>query len=249
MTMENLHDEEREIDLRELFFALKKRILWIIAAALLGGCIACAYTQIFITPTYTSTSSVLVISKETTLTSIADLQLGTELAKDYEILIKSTPVLEEVIDNLGLDMDKNTLKQSITVENPTDTRILNISVTNTDPAEAKEIVDQVAQVSSEFVGDKMEVVPPKIIEVGEIPTAKTAPSVARNALLGLMAGFVLSAGLVVVLAVLNDTIKSEDDITRYLGISTLATVPDRKDFIGQKNRRTRKKAKSRGGKK
>ena len=99
MTMENLHDEEREIDLRELFFALKKRILWIIAAALLGGCIACAYTQVFITPTYTSTSSVLVISKETTLTSIADLQLGTELAKDYEILIKSTPVLEEVIDN------------------------------------------------------------------------------------------------------------------------------------------------------
>ena len=91
--MENLREEEREIDLRELFFALRKRILWIIAAALLGGCIACAYTQIFITPTYTSTSSVLVISKETTLTSIADLQLGTELAHDYEILIKSTPVL------------------------------------------------------------------------------------------------------------------------------------------------------------
>lgn len=247
--MENLHEEEREIDLRELFFALKRRILWIIAAALLGGCIACGYTQIFMTPTYTSTSSLLVISKETTLTSIADLQLGTELAKDYEILIKSTPVLEEVIDNLGLNMDKNALKKSITVTNPTDTRILDISVTSTDPEAAKEIVDQVAQVSSEFVGDKMEVVPPKIIEEGEIPTVKTAPSVTRNALLGLMAGFVLSAGLVVVLAVMNDTIKSEDDITRYLGISTLATVPDRKDFIGQKNRRTRKKAKSRGGKK
>ena len=247
--MENLHEEEREIDLRELFFALKKRILWIIAAALLGGCIACGYTQIFMTPTYTSTSSLLVISKETTLTSIADLQLGTELAKDYEILIKSTPVLEEVIDNLGLNMDKNALKKSITVTNPADTRILDISVTNTDPEAAKEIVDQVAQVSSEFVGDKMEVVPPKIIEEGEIPTVKTAPSVTRNALLGLMAGFVLSAGLVVVLAVMNDTIKSEDDITRYLGISTLATVPDRKDFIGQKNKRTKKKAKGRGGKK
>src|SRR5699024_10614503 len=127
------------------------------------------------------------------LTSIADLQLGTELAKDYEILIKSTPVLEEVIDNLGLDMDKNTLKQSITVTNPTDTRILDISVTNTDPAAAKEIVDQVAQVSSEFVGDKMEVVPPKIIEEGEIPETKTAPSVTRNTLLGLMAGIVVSA--------------------------------------------------------
>ena len=68
--------------------------------------------------------------------------------------------MEEVIDNLGLDMDKNTLKESISVTNPADTRILDISVTNTDPAAAKEIVDQVAQVSSEFVGDKMEVVPP-----------------------------------------------------------------------------------------
>lgn len=246
MTMENLRDEEREIDLRELFFALKKRILWIIAATLLGGCIACAYTQAFITPTYTSTSSLLVISKETTLTSIADLQLGTELAHDYEILIKSTPVLEDVIDTLGLDMDKKELKKSITVENPTDTRILNISVTNTDPEAAKEIVDQVAQISSEFVGDKMEVVPPKIIEEGEIPTVKTEPSVARNSLLGLMAGFVISAGLVVVLAVLNDSIKSEDDIARYLGISTLASVPDRKDYIGQHKK---KKRKARGGKK
>lgn len=247
--MENLQNDEREIDLRELFFALKIRILWIIAAALLCGCIACAYTQVFITPTYTSTSSVLVISKETTLTSIADLQLGTELAKDYEILIKSTPVLEEVIENLGLDMDKDALKNSITVTNPADTRILNISVTNTDPGAAKEIVDQVAQVSSEFVGDKMEVVPPKIIEEGEIPISKTAPSVTRNALLGLMAGLVLSAGIVIVLAVMNDTIKSEDDITRYLGISTLAAVPDRKDFIGQQNKKAKKKAKSRGGKK
>lgn len=247
--MENLQNDEREIDLRELFFALKKRILWIIAAALLCGCVACAYTQVFITPIYTSTSSVLVISKETTLTSIADLQLGTELAKDYEILIKSTPVLEEVIENLGLDMDKNALKNSITVTNPADTRILNISVTNTDPGAAKEIVDQVAQVSSEFVGDKMEVVPPKITEEGEIPISKTAPSVTRNALLGLMAGLVLSAGIVIVLAVMNDTIKSEDDITRYLGISTLAAVPDRKDFIGQQNKKAKKKAKSRGGKK
>ena len=122
-------------------------------------------------------------------------------------------------------------------------------MTNTDPGAAKEIVDQVAQVSSEFVGDKMEVVPPKIIEEGEIPISKTAPSVTRNALLGLMAGLVLSAGIVIVLAVMNDTIKSEDDITRYLGISTLAAVPDRKDFIGQQNKKAKKKAKSRGGKK
>lgn len=246
--MENTREDELEIDLREVFFALKKRLLIILAVGLLFGCASCAYTKFFMEPVYTSSSTMLVLTKETTLASVADLQLGSQLTKDYSVLINSRPVMQEVVDNLGLDMDYKALRASVTVTNPEDTRILQLSVTNSDPETAKAIVDELASVSSQYIGDKMEVVPPKIIEEGEIPTVRTSPSMKKNAVLGILAGLVLSAGIIVVMTVLDDTIKSEDDIAKYLGISTLSSVPDRKDYIGKKNKRKNKRKAGKGRK-
>ena len=89
----DVNDDEVEIDLREILQALKRKILLILMVALIGGCGAGAYTQFMMTPIYSSTSSMLVLSKETTLTSLADLQLGASLTSDYTVLITSTPVL------------------------------------------------------------------------------------------------------------------------------------------------------------
>lgn len=239
--MENTHNEEIEIDLREIFYALKKKILIILATGLLFGCFACVYTKVFVNPIYTSSSTMLVLTKETTLASVADLQLGTQLTKDYTVLINSRPVLQEVIDNLGLNMDYKELKSTLTITNPEDTRILEISVQNSDPETAKAIVDELASISSAYIGDKMEVVPPKIIEEGEVPTVRTSPNMTKTVILGVALGLVLSMGVIVLLEVLNDTIKTEDDIVKYLNLSTLASVPDRKDFI---NKKAKKKSKN-----
>lgn len=245
--MENMHDDEVEIDLREIFFALKKRIFLILAVGLLCGCLSCVYTKFFITPIYTSTSSMLILTKETTLSSLADLQIGSQLTKDYTVLTTSRDVLNKVIDNLGLEMNYRQLRANITIDNPTDTRILNISVKDSNPEDAKRIVDELASVAAAYIGDKMEVIPPKIIEEGELPTIKTSPSMSKNTILGLLVGLVLSAGVVVVITVMNDSIKTEDDIERYLGLSTLAVVPDRKDYVGQKKKKNRKSKKNRKG--
>lgn len=228
--MENIHDDEMEIDLREIFYALKKRIFMILAVGLLCGCLSCVYTKFFMTPVYTSTSSMLVLTKETTLSSLADLQMGSQLTKDYTVLTTSREVLQKVIENQELNISYKALKSCITLDNPTDTRILNVSVTYPDAEKAKAIVDELANVASSYIGDKMEVIPPKIIEDGEIPTVQTSPSMSKNTMLGLLAGLILSAGIVVVITIMNDSIKTEDDIEKYLGISTLAVVPDRKDF-------------------
>ena len=235
------NDDEVEIDLLEIFYALKKKILLVLMVALVGGCIAAAYTQFLMTPIYSSTSSILVLSKETTLTSLADLQLGASLTSDYTVLITSTPVMEQVISDLDLDMTAEQLKGSVSINNPTDTRILEITVNNTDSKMAKKIVDEIANVS--YIGDKMEVIPPKIIEVGKIATVRTSPSVKKNAALGFLLGFLACAAIVVVCAVMDDTIKTEEDIEKYLGVSVLAKVPDRRDFINSKNRKSKNKNK------
>ena len=244
--MENMHDDEMEIDLREIFYALKKRIFMILAVGLLCGCLSCVYTKFFMPPVYTSTSSMLVLTKETTLSSLADLQMGSQLTKDYTVLTTSREVLQKVIENQELNISYKALKSCITLDNPTDTRILNVSVTYPDAEKAKAIVDELANVASSYIGDKMEVIPPKIIEDGEIPTVQTSPSMSKNTMLGLVAGLILSAGIVVVITIMNDSIKTEDDIEKYLGISTLAVVPDRKDYIGKK-KKSKKKKSSKGG--
>lgn len=233
-------NREDEIDLKELFFALKKKAWVIIVAGLLTGCIAAGWTKFMITPMYSSTASVLVLSKETTLTSIADLQFGSQLAKDYQVLITSRPVLEEVIENLGLSMGYQQLESALTVENPGDTRILNLTVSNADPILACEIVDELAEVSSVYIGDKMEVTPPKIIETGEVALYPNSPNIKKNALMGVFAGAVIAAGIITVLNMMNDTIQTEEDIARYLNLSTFAVVPDKAQERRTQSKKNRK---------
>ena len=237
----NKQDDEVEIDLLEIFNVLKSKFLILLTAGLLVGCLCGLFTKFVMTPVYTSTSSILVLSKETTLTSLADIQLGTSLTSDYTVLIKCTPVLEQVIKNLDLDLDSDALRKSISIENPSDSRILEISVQNADPEQAKKIVDEIANVASNYIGDKMEVIPPKIIEIGKIPTVQSSPSMKKNVVMGFILGVVAAAAIVVVTTIMDDTLKSEDDIAKYLGISVLAVVPDRKDYVHYKGKKSRKK--------
>lgn len=231
---ENLQNQtEIEIDLREIFFAIKKWI-WVIAAvSFLGGLVAFCYSRFAITPIYTAENSMLVLTKETTLASLADLQMGTQLTSDYRVLTTSRPVLEEVISNLNLDTTYEKLKYNITVTNPNDTRILKISVKHPSPEMALKIVREVAEVASDFIGDMMEVVPPKIIDKGVLPQKKTSPSNTQNTIIGILIGGVLSTGVVILGAILDDTIKTEEDIEKFLELSVLSSVPDRRDYIGQ----------------
>jgi capsular polysaccharide biosynthesis protein len=233
ITTKPIDESEEEIDLLEILLEFKKRIVVILAATILGGAIAAAYSFLALTPQYTSTAMMYILSKETTLTSLADLQIGSQLTKDYKVIVTSRPVLEEVVDQLDLDITYKTLKKKVTIDNPTDTRILSISATDSDPELAKKIADQVAATSSEYIGDIMEMVPPKMIESGEIPTEKSSPSHSKNIMLGMIAGLVLMCGLITLEVVLNDTIRTEEDVAKHLGLTVLASVPEREDEIAE----------------
>lgn len=221
----NMNDDEVEIDLLQLFRALKKRILWIVGAgAIMGGAFG-LFSKFAITPQYTSTSMVYILSKETTLTSLADLQIGSQLTQDYKIIVTSRPVISEVIDKLKLDISYENMVSKITINNPNDTRILSITAQDPDPVMAKDIADSVAKTSSEYIGDIMEMVPPKVIEEGTVSDKKASPSNGKNAMIGAMLGIVLVCGLTVVEELLNDTIQTEEDVEKYMGLTVLASVP------------------------
>ena len=238
----NRQDDAMEIDLLELFRAWKKKIWLILLVTFLGGSIGFAFSKLALTPQFTSTAMMYVLSKETTLTSLADLQIGSQLTQDYKVITTSRPVLEGVIGELGLDLTYEQLKQKISIGNPQDTRILSVTVTDPDPQMAKKIVDSVANVSSEYIGDIMEMIPPKMIEDGQLPTQKSSPSNAKNASLGAMLGLVLTCGLITLQVILNDTIQTEEDVEKYLGLTVLAEVPVRDgEEVSGKSEKAKKK--------
>ena len=223
----NFDDDEIEIDLLELLREFRRQIWIILGVIVLFGGVAGAFSKFVLTPQFKSTAMVYILSKETTLTSLADLQIGSQLTKDYKIIVTSRRVLNQVIDEMELGLTYKDLKEKVTIDNPQDTRILSISVEDPDPNMAKMIADKIATVSSDYIGDIMEMVPPKLIEEGEVPVLKSSPSNAKNALIGGLLGAVLICGLITVQVVMNDTIRTEEDVTKYLGLSVLASVPER----------------------
>ena len=128
---------------------------------------------------------------------------------------------------MKLNLTYKELLEKVTIDNPQDTRILAISVEDPDPNMAKLIADRIAVTSSDYIGDIMEMVPPKLIEEGEVPILKSSPSNTKNALIGGFIGAVLVCGFITVNVILNDTIRTEEDVTKYLGLSVLASVPER----------------------
>ena len=233
------NDEEIEIDLLQLFQAVRRRFLIVLLCGLVAANIGALVTRFLIPSKYTSTSKMLVLSKETTISSLADLQIGSQLTNDYTILIQSRPVLQEVVDNLGLDISYKTLRSRLSVTNPNSSRILEISIVDRDPQMAKEIVDELSGVAADYISEKMEVTKPNIIEEGEIPLTKSSPSMRRNVMMGFLLGALLAIAFVCIAEIMNDSIVDEDDVERYLGLSTLASIPDKEQSATKKKKRRR----------
>ena len=220
-----VENDEMEIDLKELFFELLSHWKLLAVSTLLVAVIAFMASRFLITPMYESTAELYVLSKSTSITSVADLQIGTNLTSDYMEVISGRPVLEQVITNLELDEDYASLYKKVSLENPSDSRIMKITVKDADPELAKTIADEVAEVSAAYIAEKMDQDPPNIIQYGYSDNEKVSPSVGKNTIIGAMLGFFLAAAVVTVSYLLNDTIINPDDLEKKLGLHVLASLP------------------------
>jgi len=224
--MEQRNNDEVEIDLKELFFVLLDKIWIILFIGILTAVCAGLFSKVFLKPIYTSMTKVYVINRQSEdTTTLSDLQTGTQLTKDYKILVKSRPVTEQVISDLNLDMTYEELANMITVNTPTDTRILEIIVENQDAYLVKQLADAIAEVSSERMVSVMEMEKVNIVEQGNLPTAPSSPNIKMNILLGGIIGVFLTAFVIILIYILNDSIQNNDDVEKYLGITTLGSIP------------------------
>jgi capsular polysaccharide biosynthesis protein len=236
--MDRREDNAIELDLKDVLIKLLHKLWIIILAGIIGAVIAGAYSYYMFEPSYSSTAKVYVINRlEKDKLTINDLQTGLQLTKDYMILVKSRPVTEQVIKKLNLSMSNESLAGMIDVNTPEDTRILEIKVKYSNPDMAKKIVDTVASISSEQMVKVMEIEKVNIVELGNLSTA-SGPNIKRDAIYGGLAGIGVILIIFAVLYLINDTVNTAEDIERYLGITTLGTMPLEEGY--RKNQRSKK---------
>lgn len=212
---QEIQDDEVTIDLMELFSALWAKKTIIILSAVFMALVAFVGTKMFVTPKYTSVTKLFVMAKNDDTSASAtytDLQTGSMLTKDYMELVKSRPVLEKTISKLKLDVTPEELAEMITTETPTDTRIMSISVTDDDPKEAKQIADTLRKAVSVQITEIMNADSVNTVEEGNLPTSPSSPNVKKNMMLGALLGLVISMGFIVLISILDDTVKTPDDV-------------------------------------
>lgn len=235
-------DNEIEIDLKDLFMELLSFWQLIALALVLGAVIAYAVSRFMMTPMYESTSELYVLSKSTSITSLADIQTGTNLTNDYMVVVKGRPVLEQVIANLGLNETYGSLRGKVTLENPSNSRILMITVRDENPLVAKTIADKIAEVGSDFIAMKMDQDSPTIIQYGYADGAPVSPHTMKNTMIGGFLGAMLAMAIIVLAYLFNDTIMTAEDVEKKLGLNVLGVLPledaeDDGDSLPAKKRR------------
>lgn len=226
--MDVQRDDEIEIDLREIFTILFHKLWIIILCFVIGAGLAFGGTKFLITPVYSSSSMIYILTKTTSVTSLADIQMGAQLTVDFEVLAKSRPVIEEVIDDLNLDYTYTELSEMITTENPTNTRILKLIVTHEDPEMAKKIANSLADATADRVAYVMTTDKPKVVENAVTPAEPSSPSTMKNTAIGALLGAMLAIGVIVLKYLMNDTIQNEEDVRKYLNLNMLAAIPAEK---------------------
>ena len=217
--------DEETIDLLELFYALLGKWKQLAAATVACALIAAIGVLFFVTPKYQASSTIYVISRKDSAINISDLQIGTSLTDDYIQVFHMWEVQEKVISNLDLPYTYSQLDGMLSVTNASNTRMLKISVTSESAQEAADIANEYAKVVRDYIAQKMATDKPSIMSTALVPTVPVSPNKTKSVLLGALLGLVASAGVVVVMTLLDDTYKTADDIKKYTGLVTMAVIP------------------------
>lgn len=220
-------EDEIEIDLIELLYYFRSRLVTILVTFLVGALGAGLITYYFITPKYEATSKLYMVSASSdSVVDLTDLNLGTSLSSDYEELLYIRPIFEEIINEEKLSYTYEELLEMVTIDTIEDTRILTITVESVDPAQAQKIANDLADKAVTYLPKLMETSAPNIAERAIYPEVPSSPSLTKNILIGALSGLVLALGVLTMLFVMDDTVQSAEDVEKAFGIMPLTVIPE-----------------------
>lgn len=217
-----------EIDVLALLHKLWTKKLLILFTAFYFAAFSFLGTYFFIQPTYTSTTRIYVVNQATDNKNLSaqDLQAGTYLTNDYKEIITSNDVLSEVIKDEKLNLSEAELSKMVSVNIPTDTRLISISVKAKTGQDAQVLANKVREVASKKIKNVTKVDDVTTLGEAKLPSSPSSPNIKRNVLLGAILGGFVAIVAVLVREVLDDRVRRPEDVEDALGMTLLGIVPD-----------------------
>lgn len=231
--MNNKTQEYDEIDLLKLFKALWHRAWILVLAMIVGGALAFSYSFFLVTPLYDATAMLYVnnnaVSLGNTKVSISsgDLTASQSLIDTYAVILHSRLTLETVIEKADLPYTYEELKEMVSAGAVNSTGVLQITVTDADPAEGAKITNTIVDILPEQIATIVEGSSVQTVDYAVVPTEPASPNITKNTLVGIVLGFLLSAAVIVLQSLVDTTIHGEDYLLEnFKSIPLLTSVPD-----------------------
>ena len=228
--MENNNENVKVISLKDLFGIFLDRLWLILLVAIIVVSGTYTYNKLTYVPEYSSTATMYILKEvnENTASYDAsnDFSLALKVVNDCDVLLKSHTVLDSVISQLSLELSYGELYGMISISNPEETRILYVTVKADTPGGAKEIVDSLCSIGAKKINSVMGYDQVNLYEFGTFnPSPCNQTGIMIYILLGVIAGaFVYLIYVIVFIA--DTSIRTDEDIQNYLGLSVIGDIPD-----------------------
>ena len=285
------------MELRQYFAVIRKWLWLIVLGTVLAGGTAFVVSR-NMTPIYRASTTLLIHqARNPTATDYSSILTSERLAKTYAKLLTKRPILEEVANRLGLEMEDGKFPAELDVKPVRDTQLIELSVEHSDPRLAAEIANTIPEVFierneamqlSRFASSKQNLAkqlaaiekdieatqqainvlqssnsPDQaelarlqtaltqyqnsyasllqsyeeirlaeaqamdnvvVAEPAELPRYPVKPRISLNTLLASVVGCMLAVGTAFLIEYLDDTIKTSEDVSRILGLTTLGAI-------------------------
>ena len=218
---------EQELDLRELFQIIRKRMYWLIIIPIIALVASGLISFFVLTPIYEASTTLLVGRELGQDRAIVydDIRLARQLVDTYAEIAKSRTVASAVIDALRLDMTAPDLIRTITISPVRNTEVMAISVRNPDPELAAQIANQVAVSFTDKALGYAKIENVMVIDEAVVPSSPVSPNIRLNIAIAGVLGVMVALGLIFLLEFLDNTIKTPADVEKLLGLSVIAAIP------------------------
>lgn len=221
------NEENEVIDLTEILSAVCQHLLELIFVTLAAALVGFMASKFLMTPKYDSSALMIVNTRQDVNANVTSDQINsaTKLVSTYSIIIKSDTVLQQVIDNLGLNLTYAQLNKRVTVAAVDDTQVMKITVQSDSPEWARQVCEQIITVAPDVIKEAVEAGSVKVISNPSLATEPVSPNIMKNTMLAAAVGFVLVIGIIVLQVLLDNKINTEEDVTKYLDMTVLGVIP------------------------
>lgn len=227
MNVANVEDDEDVIDLLEVARAILKHIKLIILLCVIFGAAGFFGTKFLIAPKYTASTSIYLTPQ---VSDSGSLDYNSQMANSKLVtnvvnLMTQNNVMSEVAKNVGME-NAASVKKCITVTNESNTEIITITATTSDPKLSKDIANGTVSTFTKTMQKNLNVRNIEVVDKAKLSYVPSGPNIKKNTMLATLVGGVIGVGYAVLRYLLDNRLRTKEEAEKYLGIPVFCEIPE-----------------------